>query len=138
MFRSGDGGVAGVGQIDRITDFRAAGAGADLFDFGVAGVAGNFAALNGVGTAVATLDFGKTVDFSEILGAANTALDQTVRFVAIANGSTDAAGDNGTAVAAVANTLTYVFVDYDLNGTADHVVELTGYIGAVSAGMFIA
>ena len=103
VFAVGDSGIA-VATADTITDFNTADN--DRIQLGVAGTVDNFVALNGDD------NNGAATNFDAALIAANDAMDQTVRYVLVSDGTT---GDEA-----------WLFIDRNLSGEADEVIVLTG------------
>lgn len=114
IFAAGDTGKTAT-TVDSITAFNTAGD--DSISFGVAATATNY-------TEVGQIDTGTTgATFTELTTAANNALNGTVQFAILVDGSTDAAN---AGAGAVASGNTYAFFDRDMDGTADEVVQLVG------------
>lgn len=114
VFASGDAGTTST-TIDFVAAFKTAAA--DKLSLGTAGTTTNYAEVD---IAAATDDV-----VTAALAAANTALDGTVMYAVIENSldTNVTAGWDGTADA-------ILFVDFDLDGTADLGVQMTGVLGA--------
>lgn len=112
VIASGDAGTT-VTTIDTIIAFLTAGA--DKLSLGVAGSTTNYAEVD-MNTAAAS-------DYADALAAANTALDGTVRYAVIENSADTGTGWDGKADA-------MLFVDFNMDGTADAGIQLTGLLGA--------
>jgi hypothetical protein len=116
VFASGSGSTT---VVDQIVDFAATG---DVIKTGVAGTAANFATANGAADAAAALT------------AANVALDGTVKYY-FASAIVDSTGIGGR----VAGADGALFIDWDMDGTADQTILITGGIaGVIIAGDIIA
>jgi hypothetical protein len=102
VFASGDS-TKVEATADVITDFVS---GTDKLKLGVAGTANNFSSLDGDD------DANTPTVFADALIAADNALDKTVQYVFVSDGATD---DQG-----------WLFIDFDLDGTSDSAITLTG------------
>lgn len=127
IFAAGDTGKTAT-TVDSITAFNTAGD--DSISFGVAATATNY-------TEVGQIDTGTTgATFAELTTAANNALDGTVQFAILEDGTTDAAN---TGTGSVASNNAYAFFDRDMDGTADEVVQLVGVdVSQVAQSDFVA
>jgi hypothetical protein len=99
---------------DKITDFATT---SDTLSLGASG-AGVFTTATG------------EADFATALASANTAMDTTITYYL----STAVAGDMGGGAGAES----LLFIDQDLDGTADDVIVLTGVLGVVVAADIVA
>jgi hypothetical protein len=108
---SGDTGTT-TGNIDIITDFET---GIDSLKLGTAGSATNFA----TGT--------NNTDLADSITAANTAFDGTVQF--FHSFDLDGVGDGGNS---------FLIADFNLDGTADAAIQLTGIDAAIVIADIIA
>lgn len=106
VIAEGDTGIT-VATADNITGFSTTN---DKLKLGVAGSATNFVARDG------SDDANTATVFADALTAANTALNGTVRYALVSDGVTAAQS--------------WLFIDRDLDGTADEVVILTGITSA--------
>ena len=117
--------------MDKIAEFNTAGA--DQLKLGVAGTLANYV------EAASTHDDASGVaanasTAAENAAQANTALDGTVKYAVIDNGAL-----NTGVGAAFTATGSYVFVDTDLDGTFNYVINLTdGVLGDIALGDIIA
>lgn len=112
VFASGDAGTTST-TIDFVAAFKTAGA--DKLKLGTAATATNYAEVD-MATVAAS-------DYADALGAANTALNGTVMYAVIENSADTGTGWDGTADS-------MLFVDFDLDGTADIGIQITGVLGS--------
>ena len=119
VFNSGSGNTTTI--IDIIQDFTTAD---DSIKTGVAGTATNFATATGAAS------------FAAATTAANTAFDGTVKYYFASAINADLSAMGGTAAAGADGA---VFIDWDMDGTADQAILIVGGVaGAVVAADFIA
>jgi len=106
---------ASVATADVITGFNTT---VDKLSLGVAGTAGNFATANGA------------ADEAAAIAAANTAMNGTVKYYL----ATAIVADLG----AGANASSLLYIDADMDGTLDDVIQVVGTAGVVVAADIIA
>lgn len=113
VIASGDAGKTAA-TIDSIIAFKTAGT--DKLKLGTAGSVTNYTEVD--------LASGGASNVADALTAANTAMDGTIMFALIEDSTSTGAGDWDGTVDSI------LFIDFNLDGTADAAVKLVGKLGA--------